>query len=470
MSLERVYADPYTRAELGASGLVEVTRNLWPVNCQTCGGALGEDSPALVVFDRPEQVEASLHHSQCCPPQWTRLRQPFRPISPSHFGGLIAVATGEDGATVEPVLLVNPSRERVRIVQGEHGHWIAAGAYEWESRGLVRVEETGWFSSAAVADAHAWYTEGTLTIDLGEMTWVFRDLANESDKLHRALVELGRVTLGITTAIDPEQMGGQQALVRAISAADVFFGAVPLTLEEVPPEFTAGQGMPDDFDALFPPGREAIELPVTPWAGPSYDPATGTFQLGLGPDGPMRQALNTPGVGVHSGLLVGPPECGKTNALRITYIEALYADVFYPLLADPLARNGHGQAIGSKLPEEMFTDTWDGTVQFLEALAHMVDYRARTGGFTNPTKEAPGVLLFLEDADKVFTDARLADLAFHSVTVGESAGVGIIATAEKIDLECFSGRRDLILALGRKSLQAFSEKALAQFQVYRSRG
>lgn len=37
MALAKLKADPFTRATLGTSGLEAVSRNLWLMDCQSCG-------------------------------------------------------------------------------------------------------------------------------------------------------------------------------------------------------------------------------------------------------------------------------------------------------------------------------------------------------------------------------------------------------------------------------------------------
>jgi len=41
---------------------------------------------------------------------------------------------------------------------------------------------------------------------------------------------------------------------------------------------------------------------------------------------------------IHNGLIVGPPECGKTNTLRIIAIEAAASGLFVPVLLRAGAR------------------------------------------------------------------------------------------------------------------------------------
>jgi hypothetical protein len=79
------------------------------------------------------------------------------------------------------------------------------------------------------------------------------------------------------------------------------------------------------------------------------------------------------------------------------------------------------------------------------------------------------VLLLLEDAHTVFPDPKLARLGEWIVKSGPPVCAGLVVTAETIDLEAFAGNLDLLMHLSDTNGQYFSERALAQIQVYRSR-
>jgi hypothetical protein len=56
--------------KLGEDVLRDVTSCLWAVDCQTCGGFLGDDPPALYVDDLMVFAVATLHHQRCRDPGW----------------------------------------------------------------------------------------------------------------------------------------------------------------------------------------------------------------------------------------------------------------------------------------------------------------------------------------------------------------------------------------------------------------
>jgi hypothetical protein len=55
------------------------------------------------------------------------------------------------------------------------------------------------------------------------------------------------------------------------------------------------------------------------------------------------------------------------------------------------------------------------------------------------------------------------------VKAGPPVCVGLVVTAETIDLEAFAGNLGLLVHLSDTNGQYFSERALAQIRVYRSR-
>jgi hypothetical protein len=75
--------------------------------------------------------------------------------------------------------------------------------------------------------------------------------------------------------------------------------------------------------ALVPWRPQQVTDEVLRYPGPTYNPATGSFRIGVGPDDtPVTWRLNTPGAGVENGLILGGPQTGKTNILRVLNAEA----------------------------------------------------------------------------------------------------------------------------------------------------
>jgi hypothetical protein len=64
---------------------------------------------------------------------------------------------------------------------------------------------------------------------------------------------------------------------------------------------------------------------------------------------------------------------------------------------------------------------------------------------------------------------ELAELGERIATAGPPVCVAMVVTTETITREAFGGRERLIVALAEHNAQLFSEQALAQLRVYRSR-
>jgi hypothetical protein len=464
MSLTSVYADPYTRMVLGPSGMVELSRNLWARNCQTCGDRLGDQTPSLVVLDSPDFIEASLHHAQCCPPQWTRLPHPYNSSLATDSVRIIGLPQADGG--IIPVLIINPNLERVRITCDGHRQWTVTTVTDWATYGLRAPGPDGYVSWPADG-MDAWYVDGKLTVTNGETVWTL-SITDSHPQITDAMTELGCISVAVSTALDPAALTDIAPFSRVIETQDAACGYVRFNTADPPPRRRTLD--PRDEPGIYRThDDEFSELPLQYFHGPSYDPVIGSFNIGVTLDGEAIWKLNTPGGRIHNGLIVGPPECGKTNTLRIVAIEAAASGLFVLMLADPRDSNRHATGLGRALGKEYFSNDLPGTAELLRALNRIITYRQENGGFSTLTTETPGVLLLLEDAHTVFPDPKLARLGERIVKAGLPVCVGLVVTAETIDLEAFAGNLGLLVHLSDTNGQYFSERALAQIRVYRSR-
>jgi hypothetical protein len=464
MSLTSIYADPYTRMILGPSGMVELSRNLWARNCQTCGDRLGDQTPSLVVFDSPDFIEASLHHARCCPPQWTRLPRPYNSSSATDSVRIIGLPQ-EDGGII-PVLIINPNLERVKIACDDHRQWTVTTVTDWATYGLRAPGPDGYVSWPADG-MDAWYVDGKLTVTNGETVWTL-SITDSHPEITDAMTELGCISVAVSTALDPAALTDIAPFGRAIETRDAACGYIRFNTADPPPRRPTFD--PRDESGIYRTHNDEFsELPFQYFHGPSYDPVTGSFDIGATLDGQACWKLNTPGGNIHNGLIVGPPGCGKTNVLRIVAVEAAASGLFVLMLADPQDSNRHATGLGRVLGEEYFSNELPGAAELLRTLNRIITYRQENGGFGTPTQETPGVLLLLEDAHTVFPDPELARLGERIVKAGPTVCVGLVVTAETIDLEAFSGNLSLLVHLSDTNGHYFSERALAQIQVYRSR-
>ena len=117
------------RRRLGRAGLAELERVLWPVDCQSCGAALGGATPTLAVDQyTAEQARASLHHPGCRASGWDE----DAGIATVLGGRLLTYrAQGLFMPGLGAAVLVNPGLE-AQVLHRDGDRWFVptnAGAY-----------------------------------------------------------------------------------------------------------------------------------------------------------------------------------------------------------------------------------------------------------------------------------------------------------------------------------------------------
>lgn len=214
---------------------------------------------------------------------------------------------------------------------------------------------------------------------------------------------------------------------------------------------------------------------VLAYPGPTYDPATGRFHIGVGVDGaPSTWQLNTPGVGVEHGLIIGGPDTGKTNTLRVINAEAIQTGRFVIWPADPTGRHDL-PSVWAPVADRIATTPAE-TLTLLTAADQLITERLSTdrldkdrlgtdrlgrGGYTDPTTDHPGILLTIDEAHHVLAGDRHATaLAERIITRGGPAGVGLVVTARGADPAYFGGSTPLRTALAQTNRHAFGPNAL----------
>jgi hypothetical protein len=446
MALKVLRADPFTRSELGPRGLEELSRNLWMGRCQTCGGDLEGDTPAVVVLDRGRTVTATLHHSGCQRQRWSQsdAAMPRRHLSTTVR--LVSVPFGDPSDdTFMPTLLANPGLEEVTLACAESGRYRATTVDSYRPLGLV-PPSAGLLPSTDDAVA-AWLDDERLIVRCGEPHWVV-ELESTEQRFAEEIRRRGGVVLGISTAVHPQELVNMEPLKRVLNADDIAVVFVPLNTTEPPPALASHAILVDSELAHADETNDVDWLPPMPYTEPTYDPTSGRFVIGMGMDQPGYWRLNTPGAGVENGLIAGPPELGKTNLVRIVVIEALSSGLFSYMLADPLNRNSLVDDLGQWAYRT--ADTPTSTVDLLAHAAHIVDHRAaQPGRYRDPSRDDPGLLVALDDAQAVLRNPETAALAEHIATAGPPAGVSLVVSTASIELEDFGGRADLLRALSR---------------------
>jgi hypothetical protein len=199
-----------------------------------------------------------------------------------------------------------------------------------------------------------------------------------------------------------------------------------------------------EIDAQAP----ADELPEKiPYRGPSYDASTGRFAMGeIAGGGQAYWTLNQPGVGMANGLIVGPPEIGKTSSLRLVLMEAVQEPKFVIWLADPTGRH-FGEDAWKKVDAKIARDPKQVRDLLREAV-RVIDSRQKHGRFPDPTPQRPGIVFALEEAHELLADdLEATQLAERIATEGGAVSVALVVTAPSTDLENFGGSLALRSAL-----------------------
>jgi hypothetical protein len=182
-------------------------------------------------------------------------------------------------------------------------------------------------------------------------------------------------------------------------------------------------------------------LPIpdeAPFEKLTYDPATGQFEIGIGPGNKRSHwRLNTLGEGVHHGLIAGPEGIGKTNGLRLVMLEAICSGRFHVWPADPSGR--HDLSWAEQAAHWIARDQAEA-MRMLRAAARVIVKRREVGGYEDPSPEKPGILIAIDECQHIFAGNREATkLGELIVTEGGPAGVGLVVTARGTDLAYFGG-------------------------------
>ncbi|MFF0496465.1 hypothetical protein ACFYU5_08685 [Nocardia aobensis] len=219
--------DTSIESRLDSRTLDEVGRNLWPVDCQRCGRALGTELPALVVRDIGGiMAAASLNHVRCHAPEWVDRGVFGLPnenfLSYRTFGCAIA---GESAGKPKPLPFgfVNPSLEQVMLHNTGSGWEIGTMHNYRDHHGL-----TGLALNKAVSGTRAVIASSdTVRVQLDKTaeSWDF----GVTSEILALIRQLRGIALGITTAYipDPDFASGP-GFKKALKSGALALGWVPL--------------------------------------------------------------------------------------------------------------------------------------------------------------------------------------------------------------------------------------------------
>jgi hypothetical protein len=142
MTLRSLAVCEVTRLRLGDEGLADLAACLWPVDCQSCGGFLGDDPPSVLVDDLGGRAMASLHHQGCRAPGWNDSMIVI--TGSGQFTTFVArmvllpVVRADGIKGTCPLMVVNPGLECVQLQHALDGSWRAGEQHGLAGVGLVR--------------------------------------------------------------------------------------------------------------------------------------------------------------------------------------------------------------------------------------------------------------------------------------------------------------------------------------------
>lgn len=451
--------DFFTQAELGRSGLTELSHNLWPTACQTCGELLGDETPTLVVVAFVD-LTASLHHAACQRPRWTQVPLRTGTEHNSTSARLVGVPFGDPGCDpFLPTILVNPSHEMIKLEGDAAAGYRCATVAEWHDLGLRPPSQP--IPLGPSSEMAVWVRDDAVIVRCGTRLWCVP--GSPENQWVAAIRDSGEVVLAVSTGMEPMTMANPEQIKRVLRTGDVALVRVALERTISAPPIDGHAVMIESF------GDESDEtswLPNhIPYTGPTYDPATGRFEMAIGMDGPQHWRLNTPGLGAANGIVAGPSGLGKTNMLRMVGIEAVASGRFGLAVADPFDRNGLRALFSSAAAE--FAHTAKQTTAMLEHIAEWLTTRRDDGPMLNPTAESPGLIVLIDDAHLVLTDPSAAEAAETIAVHGPQLSVGLIVATESVDPASFGYRERLLRALCQTNCFVMSRTLFEALGPYR---
>ncbi|WP_141581690.1 hypothetical protein [Actinomadura sp. WMMA1423] len=206
------------------------------------------------------------------------------------------------------------------------------------------------------------------------------------------------------------------------------------------------------------------------YGGPSYDSETGAICIGEFQDGQrVEWRLHDPLTGtVDSGLIVGARGQGKSNLLRLLMFDALSSGRFFLLPSDPSGRNEFQAKWASVCHDRFVATDLPQTIANLEAAVRIIDERKAVNEYTKPSRDIPGVLVAIDDADAALQDKRGARLVSEILASGGQVGVGLLVVVS--DLEALERNPALMRALlGCSNQSAFQSDGYEYLAEFRAR-
>jgi hypothetical protein len=178
------------------------------------------------VTDLVVVTSASLHHRACQPPGWSK-QSVF--VETGHLSwktntlmlfGISSTGERDD----RPLMMVNPHLEQVPLAATETG-WDVATVPLFRRLGL-RTPRRDFIVDAPIAGAQAHIHRAQVTVQLAGWpdAWTGTATRDVQDRIH----ELGGLIVGVTTAVNPDDVIFYEQLFSLITSDELLFGWIPL--------------------------------------------------------------------------------------------------------------------------------------------------------------------------------------------------------------------------------------------------
>lgn len=232
MTIGEIQVDEKTRDMLGDDGLSDVRRCLWAADCQSCGGALAGETPALFIEDYTAYAFAELHHQRCRPAQWhdkdAAVTSPRALLSFHTVTLMLPLTSGPGHADLRPALLVNPGLEGVVIERNEQQRWRVRPNAQFTAAGLMPLGPH--LVLRPVDGVIARLTRDSVAVTMQNPSAQTYE-APADERIAARARELGGLLFAVSHAIDPWQVTGQNAaeiIASAIRSDHMIAGWVAL--------------------------------------------------------------------------------------------------------------------------------------------------------------------------------------------------------------------------------------------------
>jgi hypothetical protein len=241
MGVEKALINEKISSELGEEGLRDLFACLWPVDCQTCGGFLGDEPPSLCVDDSVIFAVASLHHQGCRTPLWndSGVITAVSDVSAlSYVTTSLLLPLGRNGREEWwPMMVVNPGLESV-ILEREDGEWRVRPNLAFKAAGLVPPGPE-LMIGRPVDGAVALITATSVAV-----AFQVTPLRTYEAPVDEAILECARarggVLIGVTHALNPGELT-EEALNTVMATRQILMGwvgvhgATPASKRSSPP-------------------------------------------------------------------------------------------------------------------------------------------------------------------------------------------------------------------------------------------